>query len=152
MEIFCKMYLCLNIVFNKQSSVLFIRPLCPNHCDPMNCITPGLPVHHQLPEFTQTPLLIILLLKESFVFYFGVQLIKNVAIVSGEQSNSAMHIHVFILPQTPLHPGCHIILSRIPCIIQQVHVGYTLYIQQCVHVNPKLPNFPFPSFFLHQQP
>ena len=23
-------------------------------CDPMNCITPGLPVHHQLPEFTQT--------------------------------------------------------------------------------------------------
>ena len=23
-------------------------------CDPMNCITPGLSVHHQLPEFTQT--------------------------------------------------------------------------------------------------
>ena len=23
-------------------------------CDPMNCNTPGLPVHHQLPEFTQT--------------------------------------------------------------------------------------------------
>ena len=23
-------------------------------CDPMNCITPGLPVHHQLPEFPQT--------------------------------------------------------------------------------------------------
>ena len=22
-------------------------------CDPMNCSTPGLPVHHQLPEFTQ---------------------------------------------------------------------------------------------------
>ena len=21
-------------------------------CDPMNCSTPGLPVHHQLPEFT----------------------------------------------------------------------------------------------------
>ena len=27
---------------------------CPTHCDPMNCRTPGLPVHHQLPEFTQT--------------------------------------------------------------------------------------------------
>ena len=27
---------------------------CPNLCDPMNCSTPGLPVHHQLPEFTQT--------------------------------------------------------------------------------------------------
>ena len=23
-------------------------------CRPMNCSTPGLPVHHQLPEFTQT--------------------------------------------------------------------------------------------------
>ena len=26
---------------------------CPNLCDPMNRSTPGLPVHHQLPEFTQ---------------------------------------------------------------------------------------------------
>ena len=27
---------------------------CPTLCDPMDCSTPGLPVHHQLPEFTQT--------------------------------------------------------------------------------------------------
>ena len=27
---------------------------CQILCDPMNCSTPGLPVHHQLPEFTQT--------------------------------------------------------------------------------------------------
>ena len=27
---------------------------CPTLCDPMNCSTPGLPVHHKLPEFTQT--------------------------------------------------------------------------------------------------
>ena len=27
---------------------------CPTLCDAMNCSTPGLPVHHQLPEFTQT--------------------------------------------------------------------------------------------------
>ena len=26
----------------------------PTLCDPMNCSTPGLPVHHRLPEFTQT--------------------------------------------------------------------------------------------------
>ena len=26
----------------------------PTLCDPMNLSTPGLPVHHQLPEFTQT--------------------------------------------------------------------------------------------------
>ena len=27
---------------------------CPTRCDPMNCSTPGLPVHHQFPESTQT--------------------------------------------------------------------------------------------------
>ena len=27
---------------------------CLTLCDPMNCSTPGLPVHHQLPEFAQT--------------------------------------------------------------------------------------------------
>ena len=27
---------------------------CPTICDPMNCSTPGLPVHHQHSEFTQT--------------------------------------------------------------------------------------------------
>ena len=27
---------------------------CPTLCEPMNHSTPGLPVHHQLPEFTET--------------------------------------------------------------------------------------------------
>ena len=27
---------------------------CPTLCDPKNRSTPGLPIHHQLPEFTQT--------------------------------------------------------------------------------------------------
>ena len=27
---------------------------CPTLCQPMDCSTPGLPAHHQLPEFTQT--------------------------------------------------------------------------------------------------
>ena len=27
---------------------------CPTPCDPMDCSRPGLPVHHQLPELTQT--------------------------------------------------------------------------------------------------
>ena len=30
---------------------------CPTLCDPINRSTPGLPVHHQLPEFTQTHIL-----------------------------------------------------------------------------------------------
>ena len=38
------------------SSVQFISVAqsCPTLCDSMNCGTPGLPVHHRLPEFTQT--------------------------------------------------------------------------------------------------
>ena len=38
------------------SSVQFssVAQSCPTLCNPMDCSTPGLPVHHQLPEFTQT--------------------------------------------------------------------------------------------------
>ena len=37
------------------SSVQFtsVAQSCPTFCNPMNRSTPGLPVHHQLPEFTQ---------------------------------------------------------------------------------------------------
>ena len=35
-------------------SAFFTAQLCPTLCDPMNSSIPGLPVHHQLPEFTQT--------------------------------------------------------------------------------------------------
>ena len=40
----------------RYGSVQFssVAQSCPTLCDPMNCSTPGLPVHHQLPEFTQT--------------------------------------------------------------------------------------------------
>ena len=38
------------------SSVQFssVTQSCPTLCNPVNLSTPGLPVHHQLPEFTQT--------------------------------------------------------------------------------------------------
>ena len=38
------------------SSVQFssVAQSCLTLCDPMNCSTPGLPVHHQLSDFTQT--------------------------------------------------------------------------------------------------
>ena len=32
----------------------WVTQSCPTLCDPMDRSTPGLPVHHQLPEFTQT--------------------------------------------------------------------------------------------------
>ena len=34
-----------------------VAQLCLTLCDPMDCSTPGLPVHHQLPELTQTHVL-----------------------------------------------------------------------------------------------
>ena len=37
-----------------SQSVSSVTQSCLILCDPMNCSTPGLPVHHQLPEFTQT--------------------------------------------------------------------------------------------------
>ena len=36
------------------SSVSSVAQSCPTLCDSMNHSMPGLPVHHQLPEFTQT--------------------------------------------------------------------------------------------------
>ena len=41
---------------HKARSVQFssVSQSCPTLCDPMDCSTPGLPVHHQLPESTQT--------------------------------------------------------------------------------------------------
>ena len=36
------------------SSVQTVTQSCPTLCDPINRSTPDLPVHHQLPEFTQT--------------------------------------------------------------------------------------------------
>ena len=46
-----------------QCSVQFssVAQLCPTLCDPMNCSMPGLPVHHQLPEFTQTHVMLLLI-------------------------------------------------------------------------------------------
>ena len=43
-------------VLSLFSSVQFssVTQLCPTLCDPMSRSTPGLPVHHQFPEFTQT--------------------------------------------------------------------------------------------------
>ena len=35
-------------------SVSSVAQSCPTLCDHMDCSTPGLPVHHQLPELAQT--------------------------------------------------------------------------------------------------
>ena len=45
-----KLILCIHISVQFSS----VTQSCPTLCNPMNHSTPGLPVHHQLPEFTQT--------------------------------------------------------------------------------------------------
>ena len=40
---------CISRLFQFSS----VTQSCPTLCDPMDCSTPGLPVHHQIPEFTQ---------------------------------------------------------------------------------------------------
>ena len=53
-----------------------VAQACVTLCDPMDCSTPGLPVHHQLPEFTQT-----------------------MSIMSVMPSNHLILYHPFLLPQ-----------------------------------------------------
>ena len=48
----CHCLLCLFIISSVQFSS--VAQSCPTLCDPMNRSTPGLPVHHHLPELTQT--------------------------------------------------------------------------------------------------
>jgi len=38
----------------RSDQIRSVAQLCPTLCNPMNRSMPGLPVHHQLPEFTQT--------------------------------------------------------------------------------------------------
>ena len=38
----------------KRVQLSSVTQSCPTLSDPMNRSTPGLPVHHELPEFTQT--------------------------------------------------------------------------------------------------
>ena len=47
----------MNLTFYRYCNLLpfsSVQSLSPTLCDPKDCSMPGLPVHHQLPEFTQT--------------------------------------------------------------------------------------------------
>ena len=41
-------------IFGSKEQFGLVTQSCPTLCDPMDSSTPGLPVHHQLLEFTQT--------------------------------------------------------------------------------------------------
>ena len=46
--VYIRQWYCMDIQFSS------VTQSCPTLCDPMNRSTPGLAVHHHLPEFTQT--------------------------------------------------------------------------------------------------
>ena len=48
--------ICYRLLILRQGSVQFssVSQSWPTLCDPMDCSTPGFPVHHPLPEFPQT--------------------------------------------------------------------------------------------------
>ena len=50
----CQFNIKKNISCIRSDQIRSLAQSCPTLCDPMNRSTPGLPVHHQLPEFTQT--------------------------------------------------------------------------------------------------
>ena len=45
------LYICVNIHYACSVQFSSVAQLCPILCDPMSRSMPGLPVHHQLPEF-----------------------------------------------------------------------------------------------------
>ena len=53
-------YICIHVYIYMTQLYIYmyqfssVAQWCPTLCDPMDCSTPGLPVYHQLPEFTQT--------------------------------------------------------------------------------------------------
>ena len=51
---FCVLILYSATLLNSLIQFSSVAQSCPTLCDPINRSTPGLPVHHQLPEFTQT--------------------------------------------------------------------------------------------------
>ena len=44
----------IKVLFSPLLQFSSVVQSCPTLCDPMDCSTPSLPVHHQLPESTQT--------------------------------------------------------------------------------------------------
>ena len=50
----CHDNLCCTAKWLSYTRISSVAHWCLTLCDPIDCSTPGLPVHHQLPEFTQT--------------------------------------------------------------------------------------------------
>ena len=122
---------------------------CVILCEPMNRSTPGLPVHHQLPEFTQThvhrvgdaiqpshPLSSLLLLPPMPP---SIRVFSNESTLVIHKQLSILYWILFpyrLLQNTEQSSLCYTVR---PCRL--------FYIQYWVYVNPNLLIYPSPSSF-----
>ena len=77
------------------SSVQFssVTQSCPTLCYPMNRSTPGLPVHHQLPEFTQTHVLELVMLSSHLILHHPFLLLPSIfPSITVFSNESTLHI------------------------------------------------------------
>ena len=64
----------------------------PTLCDPMDCSMPGLPVHHQLPEFTQTHVHELVMPSNHLILCCSLLLPSILPIIGIFSNESALHI------------------------------------------------------------
>ena len=103
---------------------------CPTLCDPMNCSMPGVTVHHQLPEFTQTHVHYRLLQNIEYILCARSRSLPFSALTFAflcMHVQSLSHIQLFGTPWTVAHQvplsmgfprqeywvGCHFLLQGI---------------------------------------
>ena len=102
------------------SQIRLVPQSCPTLCNPMNRSTPGLPVHHQLPEFTETHVH-----RVSDAIQPSPSLLFS-AICKGSSDNHFAFLHFFFLGRLLITVQCHeppsivlqalCLLDLIPCI------------------------------------
>ena len=86
---------------------------CPTACNPMNCSTPGLPVHYQLPESTQTHVHQLVMPSSHFILCHPLLLLLSIPpSIRVFSSESTLHIRwpkfwcfSFNISPTNEHPG-----------------------------------------------
>ena len=68
------------IVRDREASVQFssVAQSYPTLCDPMDCSTLGFPVHHQLPQFTQTMSIESVMLSNHFILCHPLLLLPSI--------------------------------------------------------------------------
>ena len=93
------------MVYNTQFSL--VAQSCPTPCDPMNCSTPHLPVHHQLLEF-----------------------LKLMSIESGMQSNHFILCHPLLLPPS-IFPSIRVFSTE-----SALHIRWPKYWSFTFNISP----------------